>query len=56
MQEIHLYSFLNGGNGLKNNGFTDPEASNSTANSQGISNVGQYPTTRTIGASLNVTF
>ncbi|WP_291274353.1 SusC/RagA family TonB-linked outer membrane protein [Flavobacterium sp.] len=48
--------FLNGGHGLKNNGFTDPEASNSSANSQGISNVGQYPTTRTFGASLNVTF
>ncbi|WP_428223347.1 SusC/RagA family TonB-linked outer membrane protein [Flavobacterium sp.] len=48
--------FLDNGNGRKNLGYTDPEASNATNNAQGYSNVGQYPTTRTLGASLSVTF
>ena len=39
-----------------NKGYTDPEASNTTGNAQGISDIGQYPTTRTYGFSLNVTF
>lgn len=39
-----------------NKGYTDPEASNTTGNAQGISDIGQYPTTRTYGFSVNVTF
>ena len=39
-----------------NKGYADPESSNSTGNAQGISNIGQYPTTRTYGFSVNVTF
>ena len=48
--------FFANGHGLKNEGYTDPEASNSTGNANGISNVGQYPTTKTYGFSLNLTF
>ncbi|MBP2283184.1 TonB-linked SusC/RagA family outer membrane protein [Flavobacterium sp. CG_23.5] len=48
--------FINNGNGIKNQGYTDPEASNTTGNGLGISNVGQYPTTKTYGASINLTF
>ena len=33
-----------------------PEASYSGGNAQGYSNIGQYPTTRTFGASINLTF
>ncbi len=46
-----------------NNGYGDPEASNisststSTArNATGIMNIGQYPTTKTVGVTLNLTF
>jgi TonB-linked SusC/RagA family outer membrane protein len=41
-----------------NKGYTDPEASVSGANSnaQGYSDTGQYPTTRTVGGSINLTF
>jgi len=48
--------FFANGHGIKNEGYTDPEASNSAGNAQGISNVGQYPTTKTYGFSLNLTF
>ncbi len=41
--------------GRKNMGYTDPEASYSNG-LPGYSNVGQYPTTKTYGFSLNVTF
>jgi TonB-linked SusC/RagA family outer membrane protein len=40
----------------ENKGYTDPEASNTTGNAQGIANVGQYPTTRSYGFSINLTF
>lgn len=43
-------------NGLENNGYGDPEASNTTGNAQGLMNIGQYPTTRTLGFSVNLTF
>lgn len=43
-------------NGKANQGFTDPEASITTGNAQGFANVGQYPTSRTFGCSINVTF
>ncbi len=43
-----------------NKGYTDPEASNAntgtTRNGVGISEIGQYPTTKTYGFSLNLTF
>lgn len=48
--------FIDKGNGLKNDGYVDPEASNTTGNATGIGNVGQYPNTKTYGVSLNVTF
>lgn len=48
--------FFDGGHGIKNKGYTDPEASNTTGNGQGISNTGQYPTTKSYGVSLNLTF
>ncbi|RAR69312.1 SusC/RagA family TonB-linked outer membrane protein [Flavobacterium aciduliphilum] len=41
--------------GRKNQGYTDPEASYLNT-VPGYSNVGQYPTTKTYGFSLNVTF
>ncbi|TDE42495.1 SusC/RagA family TonB-linked outer membrane protein [Flavobacterium rhamnosiphilum] len=40
----------------ENKGYTDPEASNTSGNGTGIANVGQYPTTRTVGCSLNLSF
>lgn len=43
-------------NGLENNSYGDPEASNTTGNAQGLMNIGQYPTTRTLGFSVNLTF
>jgi hypothetical protein len=43
-------------NGNANNGYGDPEASNTTGNAQGIMNIGQYPTTRTLGFTVNLTF
>ena len=49
-------SFLSPKNGGANNGYFDPEASYSGGNAQGYSNIGQYPTTRTFGASINLTF
>lgn len=63
-------SFLKPKNGGANNGYFDPEASysyspqsvntrlyvNDNGNAQGYANVGQYPTTRTFGASINLTF
>jgi TonB-linked SusC/RagA family outer membrane protein len=48
--------FFGDKNGTLNKGYTDPEASNTNGNAQGISDVGQYPSTRTYGFSLNVTF
>lgn len=48
--------FIDGGHGMKNKGYTDPEASFTTGNGQGLSNVGQYPSTKTYGLSVNVTF
>ncbi|WP_188049959.1 SusC/RagA family TonB-linked outer membrane protein [Flavobacterium sp. GP15] len=42
-----------------NKGYTDPEASDSTANNGngiGYSGTGQYPNTRTFGGSINLTF
>jgi TonB-linked SusC/RagA family outer membrane protein len=49
-------SFLKAKNGNANNGYFDPEASYSSGNAQGYANIGQYPTTRTFGASINLTF
>jgi TonB-linked SusC/RagA family outer membrane protein len=49
-------TFLKPKNGGANNGYFDPEASFSGGNAQGYANVGQYPTTRTFGASINLTF
>lgn len=43
-------------NGLENHGYADPEAANTTGNAQGIMNIGQYPTTRTLGFTVNLTF
>lgn len=40
----------------ENRGYADPESNFSTGNSQGISTIGQYPPTRSIGMSVNVTF
>jgi TonB-linked SusC/RagA family outer membrane protein len=39
-----------------NNGYGDPEAANTAGNAQGIMNIGQYPTTKTVGVTLNLTF
>jgi len=49
-------SFLKAKNGNANNGYFDPEASYSSGNAQGYANIGKYPTTRTFGASINLTF
>lgn len=43
-------------NGLENNSYGDPEASNTTGNAQGYMNIGQYPSTRTLGFTVNLTF
>jgi len=48
--------FYNNGKGMKNLGYTDPEASVSGNGIPGYSNVGQYPTTKTYGFNLNITF
>ncbi|MBC7525531.1 MAG: SusC/RagA family TonB-linked outer membrane protein, partial [Flavobacterium sp.] len=48
--------FFNTGHGIKNRGFADPEANSSSGNAIGLANVGQYPTTKTYGFSINVTF
>jgi len=48
--------FLKPRHGLANNSYSDPEASNTTGNAQGIINVGQYPTTKTYGFTMNLTF
>ncbi|MES2544832.1 MAG: SusC/RagA family TonB-linked outer membrane protein [Bacteroidota bacterium] len=40
----------------ENRGYTDPESSFSGGNAQGYSETGQYPSTRTIGFSVNLTF
>ena len=50
-----IFFIYNGGKyGKKNEGYTDPEAS--TSNSvPGYSNVGQYPSTKSLGFSLNIT-
>lgn len=42
--------------GYDNRGYTDPESSATAGNGQGYSNTGQYPSTRTIGFSVNLTF
>jgi hypothetical protein len=49
-------SFLKPKTGLANNGYSDPEAANTSGNAQGLINVGQYPTTKTYGVTLNLTF
>jgi TonB-linked SusC/RagA family outer membrane protein len=43
-------------NGFENRGYADPESSNTTGNAQGIINIGQYPSTRTLGFTVNLTF
>lgn len=48
--------FLKPKHGLANNNYGDPEANFSNGNAQGIMNIGQYPTTRTLGFSVNLTF
>ncbi len=49
--------FLKAKNGGENQHFADPEASiSSTSNAQGFANAGQYPSSRTIGGSINITF
>ena len=48
--------FADGNHGLKNLGYTDPESANTNGNGAGISEVGQYPTLKTYGFSINVIF
>ncbi len=48
--------FLKPRHGLANNSYSDPEAANTTGNAQGIINVGQYPSTKTYGFTMNLTF
>ena len=40
----------------ENRGYSDPEFSNTLGNGQGLSPVGRYPQTKTIGFNINVTF
>jgi hypothetical protein len=40
----------------ENRGYSDPEFSNTSGNSQGLSTVGRYPATRTYGMTVNLTF
>jgi len=47
---------LKANNGFENRGYADPESSNTTGNAQGIINIGQYPSTRTLGFTVNLTF
>ncbi|OWP77653.1 hypothetical protein BWK62_01075 [Flavobacterium oreochromis] len=39
-----------------NKGYADPETSSTNGNGVGFANLGQYPNSRTFGASLNLTF
>lgn len=48
--------FSENGHGRKNLGYADPESANTSGNGIGVANIGQYPTLRTIGFSLNLTF
>jgi len=43
-------------NGVENRGYADPESANTNGNAQGIINIGQYPSTRTLGFTVNLTF
>jgi TonB-linked SusC/RagA family outer membrane protein len=49
-------SLLKANHGIENRGYADPESSNTTGNAQGIINIGQYPSTRTFGFTMNLTF
>ncbi|WP_394759973.1 SusC/RagA family TonB-linked outer membrane protein [Flavobacterium sp.] len=49
-------TLLKAKNGLENRGYADPEASNTTGNSQGIINTDRYPSSRTLGFSVNLIF
>jgi len=49
-------TLLKAKNGVENRGYADPESSNTTGNAQGIINIGQYPSTRTLGFTVNLTF
>ncbi len=40
----------------ENRNYNDPETSNTTGNGQGLAAINQYPTTRSLGFNLNVTF
>lgn len=40
----------------ENRGYNDPETSNSTGNDQGIAATSQYPNTRSLGFTLNLSF
>jgi TonB-linked SusC/RagA family outer membrane protein len=40
----------------ENRGYSDPEFSNTSGNSQGLSTVGRYPATRTYDMTVNLTF
>ena len=51
-----VFFFADGKHGKKNLGYSDPESSNTGGNGAGVSNIGQYPTLRTLGFSMNVTF
>ncbi|WP_374539930.1 SusC/RagA family TonB-linked outer membrane protein [Flavobacterium sp.] len=48
--------FIKPKHGLANNKYGDPEANYTTGNAQGLMNIGQYPTTRTYGFTVNLTF
>jgi TonB-linked SusC/RagA family outer membrane protein len=50
-----IFFFANG-HGIKNKGYADPESNAGSGNAIGLSNVGQYPSTRTYGFTVNVTF
>ena len=49
-----FFVYNSGKYGKKNQGYTDPEASTSST-IPGYSNVGQYPSTKSLGFSLNIT-
>ncbi|WP_250432965.1 SusC/RagA family TonB-linked outer membrane protein [Hanstruepera flava] len=40
----------------ENRSYNDPETSNTTGNGQGLAAINQYPTTRSLGFNLNITF
>ena len=48
--------FIKARNGGVNRGYADPEASNTSGNAQGLIDIGKYPTTKTYGFSVNLTF